>query len=1050
VSDHLWQEGDMTEIKEWVNLSEEQWQFLAVLAMLKVSVSIKTLGLLVPLQPGPLFDLLNRGKEMNWIIQDGKESFRISHDISPNVKAKLKEINDTDYILSIVKRLKTSNLYDQIDPKVMIKLLEHSGLDNDIAEYEIKYGSEALKSKDIKRAWVAFKQATERLYKSTANERDNKLFLYAVLNLSNLSFIVGKGFDFLPKFLNKGYELAEKLGDDRSSALINLHLGRLYYFSDRRSDASVALSVGLGKIRELGDPDILDQSAEFFGLFYYMHGEFREAFKYLEHAEHLFHEQKTSIFYNPTGPFLFGYCLTYLGEFHRAIGNLDFNWRIAREQSRYTVATTLRAILGTVLLLIGEEEEAEHHLKSAIEEAKASDNLLALHLAYGGLALKMMQENHIVQAYECLRQAMSKSLASGLARQYSSPWILEMIFEFEKLGLDPIPTVSFKESVKRAFEDNNIHLQGVIFRLLVKRKQTENKNNHFNPMLCLLKSQRLLERSGDRIQLAKTIIEMARLETVAGNIEIARKYAKRAWRTLGEYANNLFPNELRSLIQSKKQPEDLSQEFYHHCTDLINTILSCKDEKKLLSELLVECNRFFNAERGGLFRFIGDKSTKKPDLIAGCNLSKEEIASKTFQLSRAKILEAYTKNKTILVRINTSSNRKAHRIKVLLCLPLESKGEVRDRDILYFDNTYLKDCFDFLDPVTIKQFTSFISKYVKQIREYCLIKNELDRNIQERLINQERSINNKRLVYQSLIMEQLLEKARMVAKSDSTILILGETGVGKELLAQWIHKESNRGDRPFITINAPTIPENLMESELFGHEKGAFTGADRQKKGIFELAHGGTLFIDEIGEIPKFVQAKLLRVLQEHVFYRVGGTYPIKSDFRLITATNRDIAEEVSVGNFREDLYYRLNVITLLIPPLRDRVEDIPLLAQHFLELFRKKYNRPFLLIDRETEAKLKNYSWPGNIRELENVIERSVLLSSGPILKVDLPPGILDEPQVLLTDNLTLDEVQRRYIKYVLRKTNGKISGPGGATEILGIKRTTLYARMKKLGLIN
>ncbi len=249
-------------------------------------------------------------------------------------------------------------------------------------------------------------------------------------------------------------------------------------------------------------------------------------------------------------------------------------------------------------------------------------------------------------------------------------------------------------------------------------------------------------------------------------------------------------------------------------------------------------------------------------------------------------------------------------------------------------------------------------------------------------------------------------------------------------------------------MGSTAIPEGLIESELFGHEKGAFTGADRQKIGRLELAHKGTLFIDEIGELAKSIQVKLLRVIQEGTFFRLGGMRTIHSNFRLIAATNRNLAEEVSAGRFREDLYYRLNVIPLLIPPLRERREDIYLFINHFLNLYTKKYQRPNLRIDAEDEKLLQQYDWPGNIRELENIMVRAVLLSSGDQLKIDLPLNITKTDNHPFTELPTIDDLQREYIQYVLDKTGGKVSGRDGANVILGLKRTTLLARMRKLGL--
>jgi transcriptional regulator with GAF, ATPase, and Fis domain len=249
-------------------------------------------------------------------------------------------------------------------------------------------------------------------------------------------------------------------------------------------------------------------------------------------------------------------------------------------------------------------------------------------------------------------------------------------------------------------------------------------------------------------------------------------------------------------------------------------------------------------------------------------------------------------------------------------------------------------------------------------------------------------------------------------------------------------------------VNIAAMPETLVESELFGYEKGAFTGADRQKIGLVELAHQGTLFIDEIGEIPQNIQAKLLRLFQEKSFMRIGGTKTITSDFRLLTATNRNLKQEVASGRFREDLYYRLNLLEFSIPPLRQRPEDILLLARHFLSHYAKKYNRSKLVLTPDLETSLIEYDWPGNVRELKNVIERAVLIAEEDCVEFNFPlrqGSFIDDP---FSDLPTMNEMQRRYLNYVFEKTGGLIGGPGGAAEILGMKRTTVNSRKKKLGI--
>ena len=316
------------------------------------------------------------------------------------------------------------------------------------------------------------------------------------------------------------------------------------------------------------------------------------------------------------------------------------------------------------------------------------------------------------------------------------------------------------------------------------------------------------------------------------------------------------------------------------------------------------------------------------------------------------------------------------------------------------------------------------------------------------------------IVGESRALRMILSRIEVVAPTDSTVLILGETGTGKELIAKEIHKQSRRAGKPLIRVNCASIPKELYESEFFGHVKGAFTGAFKDRVGRFEAADGGTLFLDEVGEIPLDLQSKLLRALQEKQYERVGDEKTRQVDVRIIAATNRDLKAEVAAGHFREDLYYRLNVFPLHLAPLRERSDDIAPLARHFMEVAAKEMNCPKARLTPAGIATLQNYDWPGNIRELRNVIERAVILARGGALEFDLPTAtprldmaMLSEPA---TDRpepefLTEPELQRRErqnLLTVLEKTGWKIKGADGAAELLGVKPTTLLSRIKKMGL--
>ena len=343
----------------------------------------------------------------------------------------------------------------------------------------------------------------------------------------------------------------------------------------------------------------------------------------------------------------------------------------------------------------------------------------------------------------------------------------------------------------------------------------------------------------------------------------------------------------------------------------------------------------------------------------------------------------------------------------------------------------------------------------RAIRELSALKNKL---VSEKLYLEEEiqtEYNFEEIIGQSAALKKILQQVATVAPTDSAVLLCGETGTGKELIARAIHNLSHRRERTLVKLNCAAIPTGLLESELFGHEKGAFTGAIAQRVGRFELANKGTLLLDEVGEIPLDLQPKLLRVLQEHEFERLGSSRTIKTDARMIAATNVDLPQMVAEKKFRSDLYYRLNVFPITIPPLRERVDDIPLLIGYFAQKHALRMNKRIDRIEKGTVDALCSYPWPGNVRELENFMERSVILSSGSELQAPLgelqlttsmPVTVVQAPPA--PGPKSLEDVERQHIVEILEQTRGVIGGKGGAAEILGLPTSTLRNRMKKLGL--
>ncbi len=393
-------------------------------------------------------------------------------------------------------------------------------------------------------------------------------------------------------------------------------------------------------------------------------------------------------------------------------------------------------------------------------------------------------------------------------------------------------------------------------------------------------------------------------------------------------------------------------------------------------------------------------------------------------------------------------------VKTVCHLPLTSRNRVLG--VLgvgsFRENAFSEDDIGFL-----VQFALQVAIAVDNAIAYGQISTLKDQLAQEKLYLEDEirtELNFEEIVGKSEALRRVLTLVETVAPTDSTVLIYGETGTGKELIARAVHDLSSRHSNAFVKLNCAAIPTGLLESEMFGHERGAYTGAIAQRIGRFELAHHGTVFLDEIGEIPLELQPKLLRVLQEREFERLGSTRTMRTDARLIAATNRDLEALVNEQKFRSDLYYRLNVFPVRVPALRERPEDIPMLVRHFVQQFSRRMNRSVDTIPSETMTTLVRYHWPGNIRELQNVIERAVILSSGSVLKVPTDelrirpdaPAVSDHSKGGL--RASLNDAERQEIVTTLEKTNWKVAGPNGAAALLGMNRSTLQSRMQKLGI--
>ena len=1026
-----------------MELTSGQLEFLNVLDAFKGPVSIKIVGAIVPLPPNELLDLLRRGKELDLIHEPEQDVFGLSEKLPQYLIKTFEERNDKDKSKAICERLSELNLWEEIPLPLRASMLVRSGNDRDAAFLYAEIAQHALDTEKEYEAYDNLINATSTLPPYLGENNTDAIFVKSCIQLCYLSDFFGRYLGLLPRTLKRAIQATDRLGDKRSKALLNFHLGFYNFTFGRTSEALQNLEMGRLIFEELGDEDMLIQSAGFMGLYYFIQGLNKSAVEMFEKTELYFHSHAGFLYF----PIFMAHSAAYTGHFDRAIGCIDYFYHLAQRMGRESISASYRATLGELLLATHKYEIAKLHLSGALESSYASKNEFAAHCAESGLAFYYYNSNNLSMATEYLDRVYSRMIKSRITILSMTPWLLQMVYDVEKQGYNPPSGFGYQQLIEKLMKEKNTHLKGISLRLKAKDLSDTGGPKEIITKL-LYESESCLKVSCDPIQLAKTQLEIARLKVNDGNINDARLLAMKARLSLSGHWEFIFPDDLRFLLEKGNNEVNITHFGNGFIEDFINMLSKLPyhyDIDRSISNILAFTNRAFRAERGAILWIDSiRKKTLKPRACK--NMSASDFYSTSFRSNMAAIIKCQAESRPILIN-NKSIKNSSNQLVPLsaICLPISINGACQG--VLYHDNTYLENYFELLTKKNLELVSGHLERYFIRCFEFNKAIEKTKKTVAREAILSHKSVDGE-LVASCQSMMDLLDQADRVAAAESTVLVMGETGVGKELLAKRIHMMSSRASAPFITVDSTTIPENLVESELFGHEKGAFTGADRQKIGRLELADNGTLFIDEVGELPKATQAKLLRVLQEKTFIRVGGTLPISSDFRLVVATNRNLEEEVRKKNFREDLFFRLNTVPLTLPPLRERGKDIVELARYFLKQFATKYQRDHLFISPEEEKRLSLYHWPGNIRELEHVIERSVILSKGDQIEINIAatpkPTFIDDTSELIT----LDELQRRYILHVLKKTGGKIYGHGAAAEILGINRGTLYSRMKKLGI--
>jgi transcriptional regulator with GAF, ATPase, and Fis domain/tetratricopeptide (TPR) repeat protein len=831
------------------------------------------------------------------------------------------------------------------------------------------------------------------------------------------------------------YEMWDRL------ARISLWLGRALQDAGQDKKASKCINDFLALADKIPDPAMLKATSLAVAEYFVWKGNFLEAARRYEEIvgelEEFGDNEMVLLASNVLG---MGHALS--GRISRGLGMIDAVRIKARHLNLQEVVNYSDQASAVVLLEIRKIPEAEFFVNRL---STFSADVLGPFMAEALCDFKafiLCAKEDYEGAFQQLKKRQQLIRTMGRIHNPAA-WSFETLSILESKGYS-LDELNITWLINKMLDWDDIYMKGVALRYRALRNG-DRQQPSARVLADLLNSEKHLKRSGAEIELARTRIALGKYYLASGETKTARLYLSRAWEFFSTVDRNLFPEDLLDAM-----PQEQRVEFMVERVTRINESLgTIHDMSSFLEKVINVAMDFTMAMRGA---FVVRESNELK-LIAARNLDRSLFYTDKFKRVREFITGTIdAESELVLPQMNASVELKAPEptIDALICMPAKLGDEILG--YLCLDGRVAKDPFPSNQIPFVRMLCSQIAVGLSNIRIYEELKEQRDRFENEAVFyKREMGIvkPTDTIIGSSASMKAVLDQIHQVAPTDSSVLVLGETGVGKELVAKAIHNLSGRSDGPFIPVNLAALPQELIASELFGHEKGAFTGANDSQRGRFELADGGTIFLDEIGDLPTGVQVKLLRVLQEGTFERLGSAKQVRSNFRVVAATNKDLRSEVEKGTFRQDLYYRLNVFPVYIPPLRERREDITPLTRHFLEKYSKKLGKRPRPTPPQELKKLLDYHWPGNVRELEHFIERAVILSDGYSISFS---GLRQNSAIAAVEESPtirpLEEIEREYIKKALNATGWRVSGPRGAASLLGFKTSTLRFRMEKLGI--
>ena len=833
---------------------------------------------------------------------------------------------------------------------------------------------------------------------------------------------------------------AGKWGFRQELSLLEAYTAHTYYLQLKYGRAIEHCEKCLEIAKSIDNPEFWESISAMQSTSFFYEGRLADVIRNYEASASVI-EKYSLITYELSIVCVVGLCYALNGQFSQGLGLLDALRKHCLENDKQTILNHITVHMATLMIQLHRPDEAISVLDNIVDDEDSEHFLRAKYILAYAYFLKGKKQ----EAFQYLQYGLARRGAMNISISTNELWF-ELCKAMELGELPRFEGIRLEDEINYYVAEENILVKGIACRhqafLQAREGQPPDKI-----IATLVLSAQLLEEAGAVFEQCRTLKALHRQQLLKSDQQAAKETKEKMKLILGSFSQNFVPNDLREFIDaSPRDPESLVEEMLNLSQDM-STI---RDEKKLMQQIISTSNRITGTERGAIFSIKKDSQKFQISLKATKNITSAQVDSQDFAGTKKMIEEVAGTGKGRIATISRDINLPGQeQVLSQICVPMVIRNKVVG--VLYHDNSIFLNSFKEEDLKLLSYFAAQAAIAMDNAEAYTKIQDLNQKLYQEKQYYKEQSFQNldfDDFIGKSSKFIQVVNKIKQVADTGAVVLILGETGVGKELVARALHNHSSRRSQPFIKVLCNALPETLIASELFGHEKGAFTGSAERRIGRFELADRGTLFLDEIGDLSPDIQTSLLNVLQSKEFERVGGSKTIRSDFRLITATNRNLKEAVRNKKFRQDLYYRLNVFPIYVPPLREREEDIPLLAQYFFKIFSAQMGKSFEGIPQKEMNKLMKYSWPGNIRELEGIIERGVIMSNGPYLQFP-ELGVEQQESVKAWPKATMEEMERFHILHTVEQTGWKVRGPGGAAELLNMNYSTLVSRMRKLGIV-